>query len=119
MRLRPQSEQGSMPGMWHAHRESLTSQQRGTQLVFGIMIHLKIEGIHDSGAINDVNLTATFVPSGGYAAADRVNLTVSSVKVDVDSNNNDGFNVMRDSDAKIEGELEQDQTAVGKYVGIN
>jgi len=61
----------------------------------------------------------SFTPTTGATAEDKAKLTVSFVDVDVDSNNNEGFELSTTADDKYEGEIEQADGQPGKYVGVN
>ncbi len=80
-------------------------------------INLKVEGITLSDAMNDIELKATFTPSGGSAVIDKARFSVAGVDVDIDSDNDNGFNPP-DSDMD-EGLLEGDSNRPGKFLSVN
>ncbi|MGB7156563.1 MAG: fibronectin type III domain-containing protein [Tepidisphaeraceae bacterium] len=78
-------------------------------------INLKVEGITLSATKNDIELKATFTPSTGSAVIDRARFSVADV--DIDSDNDNGFNPP-DSDMD-EGLLEGDSNRPGKFLSVN
>jgi RHS repeat-associated protein len=82
------------------------------------VVKLKIEGIAPSASVKDVELRLTLTPSGGGTPVeDVVNLTVSGVDLDIDSDNNNSYGLP--GNTREEELLEDDATKPGKIVYVN
>jgi hypothetical protein len=80
--------------------------------------NFKVEGVALSDTRNDIELKATFIPSGGGSAVvDRARFSVAGVDVDIDSDNDNGFDPP-DSDLD-EGLLEEEPDRPGKFLSLN
>ncbi|MGH7213831.1 MAG: fibronectin type III domain-containing protein [Tepidisphaeraceae bacterium] len=81
------------------------------------VIPLKVEGMFLSAAKNDIQIAASFTPTGGTAAQDSAKLTVAQTDIDADSDNDDAFNTPEAD--KDEGVIEEDASLDGKFLQVN
>jgi hypothetical protein len=73
---------------------------------------LFVEGIGDSGGINDISLTSTFTPSSGAAVSDTIRLTVVGIDLGIDSDNDENI-------TGVDNVIEDVADKPGKLLQIN
>jgi RHS repeat-associated protein len=104
----------SSPGVWDVPVIS----GEGISVAAGThTVNLKIEGIAPSTSLLDAGIVATLTPTSGSSSSDTVNLTVGAADLDVDSDNNNLYDLPAGS--RQEEKLEDVSSAPGKIVYVN
>jgi len=97
------------------------STYHATDLGSGRIIRLFIEGIRVSADFADQQIKMEIDTEGGsepkFIFGDSVRITISNVDLDIDSNNDNGFNLPEQDNE--EDQLENDKTKPGKYVPVH
>ena len=92
-----------------------------------VVANLHVEGVRNSSALEDVTITAT-VAGSGYSSGSNLcvvtppdvshKLTVYQVDLDVDSNNNEGFDFTEGSPAEDQIEASENPANPGKIIAV-